>query len=215
MLDTETIGLEEPLVYDVGFAVIDREGNVYESYSYVVQEVFYGMPEKMKSAYYACKIPEYYSDIERGTRKVGRFFFIQGVINQLLIKYQIKAVIAHNMRFDYNALNYTARYISGGIRKYFFPYGTDIWCTLAMARSIMYQKPVYKQWCIEHEFIQQKNKQPRMTAEILYRFISGIEDFQERHTGIEDVMIEAQIFAYLVRQHKKMKRHYWNEEKRG
>ena len=215
MLDTETIGLDEPLVYDVGFAVIDREGNVYESYSYVVQEIFYGMPEKMKSAYYACKIPEYYSDIERGTRKVGRFFFIQGVINQLLIKYQIKAVIAHNMRFDYNALNYTARYISGGIRKYFFPYGTDIWCTLAMARSIMYKKPVYKQWCIEHEFIQQKNKQPRMTAEILYRFISGIEDFEERHTGIEDVMIEAQIFAYLVRQHKPMKRHYWNEKKRG
>ena len=214
MLDTETIGLDEPLVYDVGFAVIDREGNVYESYSYVVQEVFYGMPEKMKSAYYACKIPEYYSDIERGNRKVGRFFFIQGVINQLLIKYQIKAVIAHNMRFDYNALNYTARYISGGIRKYFFPYHTDIWCTLAMARSLMYKKPVYKAFCQENGFTK-KNGTPRMTAEVLFRFITNQTDFKEKHTGIEDVMIEAQIFAYLVRQHKKMKRHYWNEEKRG
>jgi hypothetical protein len=35
--------------------------------------------------------------------------------------------------------------------------------------------------------------------------------FVEQHQGIEDVMCEKDIFAYLVRQHKKMQRTYWRD----
>jgi hypothetical protein len=48
------------------------------------------------------------------------------------------------------------------------------------------------------------NNQPRKTAEILYRYISGNIDFDESHTGLEDVLIEVQILAYCYRQHKAM-----------
>ena len=51
-----------------------------------------------------------------------------------------------------------------------------------------------------------KTPQPRFTAEILYRFISGNKDFIENHTGLEDVMIEKEILAYCFRQHKAMRK---------
>jgi hypothetical protein len=38
-------------------------------------------------------------------------------------------------------------------------------------------------------------------------------DFKESHTGLEDVKIETAIFAYCVRQHKKMRVHYWDKMK--
>ena len=63
--------------------------------------------------------------------------------------------------------------------------------------------PLYKRFCIDNGYIYNKTV-PRMTAEIIYRFISNRDNFVERHTGLEDVMIEKEIFAYLKRQHKKM-----------
>ena len=37
VLDTETANaFDDPLVYDVGFVIIDKKGNIYETFSYVV-----------------------------------------------------------------------------------------------------------------------------------------------------------------------------------
>ena len=47
---------------------------------------------------------------------------------------------------------------------------------------------------------------PRLTTEVLYRYITGDLQFEESHTGLEDVMIEKDILAYCFRQHKKMNR---------
>jgi thiol-disulfide isomerase/thioredoxin len=63
-------------------------------------------------------------------------------------------------------------------------------------------------FCEENGYIT-KNNQCRYTAEIIYRYITKDNDFVESHTGLEDVEIEAQIFAYCVRQHKKMKKNLW------
>jgi hypothetical protein len=46
--------------------------------------------------------------------------------------------------------------------------------------------------------------QVRKTAEVLWRYLTDNTSFEEDHTGLEDVAIEAQIFAECVRQHKKM-----------
>ena len=45
-----------------------------------------------------------------------------------------------------------------------------------------------------------------MTAEILYRFITGNADFVEKHTAFEDTMIEREIVLKAYRTHKKMER---------
>ena len=63
VIDTETANtLDDPFTYDIGFAVVDIEGNVYEKYSFVVADIFLDK-ELMKSAYFADKIPQYWEDI--------------------------------------------------------------------------------------------------------------------------------------------------------
>ena len=49
VIDTETTNdIDNPIVYDVGFAVIDIFGNIYEEHSYVVAETFIEEKELMK-----------------------------------------------------------------------------------------------------------------------------------------------------------------------
>jgi hypothetical protein len=45
-----------------------------------------------------------------------------------------------------------------------------------------------------------------MTAEILYRFITGNNDFVESHTAFEDTEIEREIVLKAYRTHYKMER---------
>ena len=209
VIDTETANsLDEPLTYDIGFAVIDKKGNIYETFSYIVSEVFYGMRDVMQSAYYATKISKYEEDIANGKRVVAPFAVIRAKIIEMLNKYQITAVIAHNARFDVTALNTTQRYLTKSKYRYFFPYGTQIWDSLAMARTTIGRQPTYKMWCKERGYIT-RNGMPKLTAEVLYRFITQDETFDESHTALEDVLIELLIFVRCIRQRKKMQRTYW------
>ena len=71
VLDTETMNsIEQPLCYDIGWVVCDRDGNIYERRSFVVAETFIDMKDTMKSAYYAEKIPQYWDDIKSGKREI-------------------------------------------------------------------------------------------------------------------------------------------------
>lgn len=208
-LDTETAnGLDCPLVYDIGFAVIDIKGNIYEQYSYVIYDIFFERKDLMDTAYYKEKIPNYINDINNGKRKIARFLTIRKKIAELIKKYNITAVMAHNARFDLNALNNTLRYLTKSKMRYFFPYGTQIWDTLAMARSTIGKQKTYQLWCKMNNYLT-KNGRPKLTAEILYRYISFDDDFIESHTGLEDVLIEICIFVKCVNQHKKMQRTYY------
>ena len=41
VLDVETTGnIGFPLVYDLGFAIVDKKGNIYEERSFVISEIF-------------------------------------------------------------------------------------------------------------------------------------------------------------------------------
>lgn len=204
MLDTETAnGLDCPLVYDIGFAVIDKKGNIYESYSFVVYEVFCKMKDLMQTAYYKEKIPQYEKDLAEGKRRIATYKTIKSIIAKLCKKYNIVAIVAHNAPFDYKSTTNTQRYLTKSKYRYFFPYNIPIWCTLTMARQTIGKQITYKMWCKENGFTT-KNGAVRLTAEILYRFITQDMEFKESHTGLEDVLIEKEIFVRILRQHKKI-----------
>ena len=77
VVDTETTNsLDDPICYDVGFAVVDALGNVYERFSFVVAEVFLD-EELMASAYFIDKIPQYWEEIKAGKRKLAKFSTIR------------------------------------------------------------------------------------------------------------------------------------------
>ena len=218
VIDTETAPMDKDfegvspynmLVYDVGFAVVDKYGEVFESASFVNADVFLDEKELMKSSYYADKIPRYWEDIKSGNRILTSWKNIRKAVYDVCDKYNIKMVFAHNMRFDYGATNNTQRWLTKSKYRYFFPYGVTICDTLKMSRDILSNKPTYRNFCEENGYLT-KNNQIRLTAEIIYRFITGDNDFKESHTGLEDVMIEKEILSYCYRQHKPMKKELWD-----
>ena len=50
VIDTETANtIEQPFCYDIGYAICDRKGNIYEEKSFVVAEIFLDMRDVMTS----------------------------------------------------------------------------------------------------------------------------------------------------------------------
>ena len=200
VLDTETTNsLDDPIVYDVGFAVVDENGKIYEKHSYVVADVFLDS-DLMSYAYFAEKIPQYWEDIKSGKRILRRFKTIKAILRDVVQQYGIKYIVAHNASFDYRSLNYTQRLLTSSKYRYFFPWGVEIWDTLKMARQTLKTNENYRQFCIDNGFTYGKEDKPqlRFTAEIIHRFLTGNLDFVEEHTGLEDVLIEKDILAYCL-----------------
>lgn len=200
------------LVYDIGFAIIDRKCNLYAEKSYVVEEIFCNEWEKMTSAYYCKKIPQYIKDISAGKRILKSYFEICAEMLKYCKEYPIRAVIAHNAYFDITALNTTIEYLTCGDVYRVFPKNIEIWDTMKMANSTIAKAPLYKEFCFENDFVtKHKTPRPQVKAETLYRFITQDLEFSESHTGLEDVKIEIAIFDHCTRQHKSMNRKLFKE----
>ena len=200
------------LVYDCGWQVVDTRGNVYKERSFVNRDIFIGERELMKTAYYANKIPQYVEDLRAGRRKMSTTYGIRKAMLEDLQEYGIKEVVAHNAHFDWNALNQTRRYVTKSAFRYWFPYEIEIWDTMRMANSVICKMPSYKEFCEKHNYFTPTG-QLKKSAEVLYRFISGNNEFTESHTGLEDVAIEAQIMAYCIKQHKAIEKELFPPKK--
>ena len=208
-IDTETAnGLDDPMMYDLGGCIHDKQGNVYETFSFIIYDIFCADRALFDTAYYAEKRPMYEQQIAAGQRKIVSIYTARRHVADLCEKYNIKAIIAHNARFDYRSTNYTLRYVTKSKSRFFLPYGVPMWDTLKMAQDTICKQKTYIRFCERNGYVKQ-NGQPRATAEILYRYISGDNEFIEDHTGLEDVLIEKEIFAKCMAQHKKMRKNVW------
>lgn len=208
MIDTETTNnIDDPIVYDIGFVVVDEKGKIYEKHSYVVADVFLDK-ELMQYAYFAEKIPQYWKDIKTNKRQLRKFITIKMIIVDICKQYNIEVVVAHNAKFDYRSLNLTQRFLTSSRFRYFFPYGIKIWDTLKMSKEIFGNKNDYHEFCKSNNYLT-KNKQNRYTAEILYRYLTNNNDFIENHTGLEDVLIEKEIFTFCMNENPKINGALW------
>lgn len=208
IIDTETTNsLDDALVYDCGFIVADYNGTIYSKHSFVNADIFCDK-ELMSSAYFAEKIPQYWTEIKNGSRTLTSFRNIMWTLRHIMKENNITKVYAYNCRFDYMALVTTQRYLTKSKYRYFFPYGIPLWDTMKMASDTICKEWGYRTWCKSNGYLT-KNGQVRKTAEILYRYITGQHEFIESHTGLEDVLIEKQIFVACMRKHKKMRKSVW------
>lgn len=209
MLDTETTNsIEEPLCYDIGFSVINEYGYVYEVQSYVVADIFLD-DEMMENAYFKDKIPQYWREIKSGKRVLTSFTNILFKVRETMKKYDTKYVVAHNMRFDYLSTNLTERFLTKSKYRFFFPYNTVFLDTLKMSKEVFGEDKDYIKFCEDNGFCTTYHK-PRFTAEILYRYLTNDLNFEERHTGLEDTLIEGKIFAECLRRKPNVNCRLWD-----
>lgn len=204
VVDIETANsIEQGLAYDIGYAVTDRKGNIYESESLMIAEMFYGENELMKSAYYAEKLPAYWVELLNKERKMVSILTAKKMIAKVMKRYRITDVFAYNARFDTSNLNVTIRYLTKSAVRYFFPYGTEYHCIQHMAcQTILTQKSYFRFAEANNLFTEKGNLSS--SAESAFKYISKNADFSEAHTGLKDVLIESAIMAKCFAQHKPM-----------
>lgn len=226
VLDTETANtIDQPLVYDIGGIVTDKQGRIYESFSFVIREIFVGMADVMASAYYADKMGEYRQDMREGKRMMVNFFTARHYILDMMDKYNISEVCAYNASFDRNALNTTLRYLTKSKYKFFFPARTEFTCIWNMACQTICQRPTYKDFCEENFFVSNRKDDPdaknySTSAETVYRYLTQNPNYEEEHKGLDDVMIENAIMMKVYASHqalpygKGIRRNCWMSVKR-
>lgn len=208
MIDTETTNdIDCPIVYDVGYQIFNLNGKLFCERSFVNADVFLDK-ELMASAYFADKIPNYWNEIKTGCRELKTWRNIKKQIAEDCKRFKVTTACAHNAGFDNRALNTTQRYVTTSRYRYFLPFGIEWWDTLKMARNILKNDETYGAFCYENDYLTARGCR-RYTAEIIYRFLTGHNDFEESHTGLEDVKIEREILNFCLNKNPEIDGRLW------
>lgn len=206
VLDVETANSTDgALVYDLGYAVCDKKGNIYEADSFIVSDIFYKEAELMQSAYYAKKIPMYLEGIKSRAFNVVTFYEARERLLAAMRAYNVEAVCAYNANFDYTALNTTQRWLTKSKYRFFLPYGTRVYCIWHMACQLICTQKAYIKFCLENGFVSPSGN-IKTNAETVYAYMTDNNAYEENHTGLEDVLIETKILAKCFAQHKKVEK---------
>lgn len=188
VLDTETISLNKPFIYDLGYTIADTNGNIIKKKSYIISQVW-NNKELFATGYYANKKPLYYARLKSGYSKKVCWGNAMRFLANDIKKYGITEIYAYNSKFDSRALNFMCAWykVVNGLG------GMEILDIMDYIQPIT-KTQEYKEFCQVNGFMtKQKKPQPQQKAETLYRYITNNVDYEEEHTGLEDSLIELEI----------------------
>lgn len=115
--DRQKLSIAKPLVYDIGWAISDRQGNILDTKNFLVQETFF-VPQVFNTAYYKEKRPIYMNLYKEGQIKADTWDNIIEVLLDDLRKCDVAT--AYNATFDFKkAIPFTERYIKALYSDYY------------------------------------------------------------------------------------------------
>ena len=107
-IQRKNVAIARPLIYDIGWRIIDAKGNVYSQHSFLIQETFF-VPSVFNTAYYRDKRPLYMEDLKNGDIIVKNWNEATNILLSDLAR--VDAVCAYNAMFDFKkALGFTDEY---------------------------------------------------------------------------------------------------------
>lgn len=106
----KNVAIAKPLIYDLGWQIVDIRGKVYKRASYLISEIF-SVPAVFNTAYYASKRPIY---LERLKNKEITLADWNTAVAELIEDLDaVEAVGAYNSMFDFKkAIPFTELYVS-------------------------------------------------------------------------------------------------------
>ena len=106
----QNIAIAKPLIYDLGWQVIDRQGRVYSRKHFLISEIF-SVPAVFNTAYYASKRPKYIEMLNK--REITLTDWRTATAEMLDDMRHCEAVGAYNSMFDFKkAIPFTELYIN-------------------------------------------------------------------------------------------------------
>lgn len=192
ILDVETNDRQQ--VFDIGLLVGDLYNQVYHQEQFIIKEVFH------KKLFWENKRKDYEQVINDPTHPAKLVTAQQAFteIENIIKKYDIKEVYAYNASFDATTLDNLAREFNC-----YNPINDlEINCLWLWSATTILQQKSFKKWALKHNLLTEKGNY-KTSAETVYSYIINKAEFEEVHRGLEDCLIEYQIFLDCYRQRKK------------
>jgi len=191
VLDTETLGVADPSVYNFGYLIYDTvDGKTLVERDYISTEI-YDNHREMSKAFYKNKIPLYEQRLADGSCKKMKWSYVLRMFKRDINKFKPDGIFAYNSGFDFRAIAKTCEKLgtktnptSHGIR--------DIW--KGLTDPLITSTPEYQDFCRRNGYMTKHAKpKVRATAEIVYRYLTGQTEYEEEHTALADSKIECVI----------------------
>lgn len=189
VLDTETIGVNKPFVYDIGFIVAELKNGKYEPIydeQLLVSEIYDNLP-LFATAYYSEKRPLYEILLEKGLTEKQKLKNIMFYIKRVLEKYEIEHVFAYNSSFDKRAINFTTKFF-----KIDNPLENVEWPDIQKIANIIHRTTEYIDFCGKNGFVNESGY-IQTSAERTHAFNIGNAEYVEPHMALQDCEIELDI----------------------
>lgn len=208
VFDTETVSLEKPFMYNLGWVVLDLEtGEHVEEKDYVVERVWHNI-ELMCSAYYKEKRPLYIKRMRSRKVKMLPLSKILGDLRRTIKKHNIEVAYAFNSSFDVRVFDHNCDFYKlnnpleeveiRDIRKIALSGQFDI------DKYRYFIKESFSNYTDEADRAKMREKfitkggRVKTTAESIYCFLTSNFFYNEEHTALQDSIIEAKIlYAFL------------------
>lgn len=106
----QAVSIAKPLIYDLGWQVVDRHGRIYAKRKFLITEIF-SVPAVFDTAYYAEKRPLYLEMLRKGEIELVDWKTATAYLEYDL--QYVESVGAYNAMFDYKkAIPFTELYIN-------------------------------------------------------------------------------------------------------
>ena len=191
IFDTETTSLDKPFCYNIGYMIVNTDGEYICSRDFVVEQVWHN-PMLFTTAYYANKRDIYVKSMRQRKTKMDKFGYICQQMIRDIKNFEVTSAYAYNSPFDEKVFNFNCDWFKCNnpfdnipifdIRGYAHHYicGDD-----------------FKQWCEEYNAFSESGNYST-TAENIYRYITNNIDFVEEHTALSDSEIETDILLFAL-----------------
>ena len=193
VFDTETVNLEKPFCYNIGYVIYNTEtGESIIKKDYVVEQVWHN-PMLFTTAYYADKRELYVNRMRARQATLDKFGYITQAMYRDIREHEVQHAFAYNSDFDERVFTFNCDWF-----KCINPFDS---VQIHDIRGHVHRKIAftssYQQFCDDHGYYTESGNYST-TAEDVYRYIVGDTDFIEEHTALADSEIELEILLHCV-----------------
>lgn len=200
--ECEKINKEVQIIFDIGWTVCDRHGNIFKKYNSLVEESFFDS-KIMSRAFYFNKYPDYLRMMNENKVKAKVWREIVRDLEDDIEEFNVSEVYAYNIAFDLQAINDTNAILSKKGFTLWKDYSIKTNCLWGMACETLLQQKTFKKLAAKLSWFT-PTKNFSSNAEVCYKYITGDFEFQESHTALDDAVIETEILARCFRTKRKM-----------
>ena len=195
VFDTETTSLDKPFCYDVGYSIFNDGIDIpLVRRHFIVEQVWHNLP-LFESAYYKEKRPLYIGLMRSKKAIMDKWGYIMRTIHRDIIQYNVTDAYAYNSDFDDKVFTFNCDWFKCNNPLEDIPIH-DIW---GYASEFITNTQEYKNFCEEYQYFTDSGNY-KASAEIVYRYITRNNDFEEAHMGAYDVDIESIILQHCFNQ---------------